>query len=300
MTQRIIIPNDGVRQNGRLNAHSACTPENEMPIYQGKKVRLPYGLLAFLCFLSCCLDNRRSPSPPPSDEYGIIQGTVRDASTSIGIQNALVAVKNTSLQANTDSSGKYQIRNVAVGTRNVEASAGNYALQSRTASVAVNSTVNLDFSLTPSTTPGNTYYVSAGGNNSNPGSQEKPWASPGYGSRRLKPGDTLVILGGKYVLSQYDDDIITPISGFEDAWITIKGEEGKRPTLAGRNNLLTAVNLAGANYVRLENLEITHDPLAGGSNLYFRAAVQIIGAKAGNIILKDLYIHHIDEILHNT
>lgn len=40
---------------------------------------------------------------------------------------------------------------------------------------------------------GNVYYVSPAGNNSNPGTITQPWATPGYGTSQLQPGDTLVI-----------------------------------------------------------------------------------------------------------
>ena len=86
----------------------------------------------------------------------------------------------------------------------------------------------------PPASPGQTYYVAPDGSDSNPGTREQPWASPGYGSRQLAPGDTLVILGGRYVLREYDADILTPPSGTADAWITIQGEPGNRPILAGR------------------------------------------------------------------
>jgi len=144
-------------------------------------------------------------------------------------------------------------------------------------------------------TVGNTYYVAPDGDNANPGTQDAPWATPGYGSRQLQAGDTLIILGGRYVLRQYDDDIITPPSGSAGAWITIKGEEGNRPLLAGRDNLLTAIDLSGANYVRVENLEITHDAQAGGTGVYFRDGIQILGQPASHIVLRDLYVHHLDE-----
>ncbi len=139
------------------------------------------------------------------------------------------------------------------------------------------------------------YYVSPSGNNSNPGSFDQPWASPGYGSRQLSPGDTLVILGGRYILSEYDADIITPASGTAGAWITIRGEEGHRPILVGRDNLLTAIHLNGVQYVRIENLEITHDDQAAGESIWFREGVEILGAPSAHIVLRDLYIHHIDE-----
>ena len=140
-----------------------------------------------------------------------------------------------------------------------------------------------------------TYYVGPNGNNSNPGTREQPWATPGYGSRQLQPGDTLIILGGRYVLSEYDADVITPLSGTASAWITIQGEEGNRPVLAGRNGLLTAINLSGVQYVHIQNLEITHDDTASGEAMWFREGVEILGTPSAHIILQDLYIHHIDE-----
>lgn len=141
----------------------------------------------------------------------------------------------------------------------------------------------------------NIYYVSPNGSNSNPGTREKPWATPGYGSKQLHSGDTLIILGGKYILSKFDEDMITPPSGSASAWTIVKGEDGNRPVLAGRDNLYNAIELPGLSYVRVENLEITHDDQASGKGIYFRGGVGISGAPTSHIVLKDLYIHHIDE-----
>ncbi len=143
---------------------------------------------------------------------------------------------------------------------------------------------------------GNTYYVSpTGSDTTGDGSPARPWATPGYGSRQLHPGDTLLILGGRYVLSRFDEDILMPPSGTANAWVTIRGEAGNRPILAGRDNLYAAVILAGRSYVRLENLEITHDNQATGQAAWFRTAISITGAPSAHIVLKDLYVHHIDE-----
>ena len=151
------------------------------------------------------------------------------------------------------------------------------------------------FLLVVSSSEARIFYVSPSGNNANSGTLDQPWATPGYGSRQLQPGDTLVILRGRYILSEYDADVITPPSGTAGAWITIRGEDGHRPVLAGRNNLLTAINLSGVQYVRIENLEVTHDDQATGEALYFREGVEILGAPSAHIILQNLYIHHIDE-----
>lgn len=138
---------------------------------------------------------------------------------------------------------------------------------------------------------GKVYYVSPKGNNSNPGTLDKPWATPGYGSRQLKPGDTLIILGGRYILSQYDDDIIIPQeSGSPNAWITIKGEDGNRPVLAGKDNLLTAIDISGKSYIKIENLEITSN-----NGAPFRDGIEALEGLSSNIIIKNVYIHHIDE-----
>ncbi len=144
----------------------------------------------------------------------------------------------------------------------------------------------------PSPTPGggNTYYVSTSGSDSNPGTREQPWKNPGYASRRLEPGDTLIILGGRYVLEEYDSDIIIPSSGRADAWITIKGEEGNRPILAGRGNLITAIDLSGKSYIIIENIEITSD-----NGALFREGIEAVNGPVEHVILRNLYIHHIDE-----
>jgi hypothetical protein len=60
---------------------------------------------------------------------------------------------------------------------------------------------------------GQTYYISLNWDDAYPGTREHLWASPGYGSRQLHPGDTLSILCGRYILREYDADIITPHPG---------------------------------------------------------------------------------------
>jgi hypothetical protein len=140
-----------------------------------------------------------------------------------------------------------------------------------------------------------TYYVSPTGKNSNPGTSAKPWASPAYGSRRMKSGDTLIIRKGRYIVSVYDDDIMYPPSGTSAAWTIIKGEDGARPVIAGRDDLFAAINLAGKKYIRVENIEITHDDQVSGEKLYFRTGITISGGPSSSIILDKLYIHHVDE-----
>ncbi len=135
------------------------------------------------------------------------------------------------------------------------------------------------------------YYVSPAGLDSNDGSLLHPWASPGYGSRQIASGDTLLILGGSYVIHQFDDDIIIPPSGSAVNWTTIIGEAGNRPILKGSDNLLAAMILSGKSYLRIENIEITSDDGA-----LFRDGIQIMGGGVAEYIaFNNLYIHHLDE-----
>lgn len=140
------------------------------------------------------------------------------------------------------------------------------------------------------TSNGKTYYVSTSGDNSNPGTRESPWATPGFGSRQLQPGDTLLILGGRYILSEFDADIITPNSGTANNWVVIKGEEGNRPVLAGRDNLLSGFNIADAHYAWIDNLEITSD-----NGAQFRNGIEGVSGLVNHVILSNLYIHNVDE-----
>ncbi len=138
--------------------------------------------------------------------------------------------------------------------------------------------------------PGDTYYVSPEGSDSNPGSSDAPWATPGYGSKQLQPGDTMVILGGMYSLSEYGEDMITPPGGSTGAWTTIQGEEGNRPVLAGSDDLFSAIDISNTSYLRIENLEITSDDGAD-----FREGISGVDGPVEHVVLEDLYIHHIDE-----
>ena len=156
--------------------------------------------------------------------------------------------------------------------------------------IVTNATPGTQENPTFTSSSGKIYYVSPTGSDSNSGTLSQPWRSPGYASRKLKPGDTLIILGGTYILSEFDADIISPTSGTQNAWITIKGEEGQRPILKGTNNLLTAIDLSGKKYVKIENLEITNY-----NNAQFRDGIEILNNRAEHIIFKDLYIHHLDE-----
>ena len=150
--------------------------------------------------------------------------------------------------------------------------------------------------LTGSLSFGATYYCATTGNNSHDGSSNTPWATPGYASKQLTAGDTLMIRGGTYVLTNYYDDIVwTTNTGLPGAWITILGDPTNRPVLKGCSNLSHAVNIADKAFLHIENLEICSlpdAPYSGG----LRSGIDGLGSYGhSNIILRDIEIHHIEE-----
>lgn len=154
--------------------------------------------------------------------------------------------------------------------------------------------------LSVSKSRGRAFYVSPQGENSNTGTREKPFATPGYGSRKLRAGDTLVILPGTYVLSHYDDDIIKPqASGNMEGWIIIRGEKdknNKRPVLKGKDNLLAAIELGGRKFIQIEGLEITSEvdiPYSGGLREGIDAGGS--GGAVSDILIRDVEIYHVEE-----
>lgn len=132
-----------------------------------------------------------------------------------------------------------------------------------------------------------TVYCSPAGWDAGPGTRDRPFRSPGAASRLLSPGDTLILLAGTYVLSEFDADILAPPDGRPGAWITIRGQSPDRPVLAGRNDLFCAVFLSS--YLRLEFLEITSD---GGA--FFRDGLNGTDRPLQNVFLSNLNIHHLD------
>jgi hypothetical protein len=132
-----------------------------------------------------------------------------------------------------------------------------------------------------------TIYCSPSGSDNGSGSADRPFRSPGAASRLLSPGDTLVLLSGTYVLSEFDADILAPPDGRPGAWVTIRGAAPDRPVLAGRDDLFCAVFLSS--YLRIENIEITSD---GGA--FFRDGLNGTDRPLRRIHLSGLRVHHID------
>ncbi len=111
----------------------------------------------------------------------------------------------------------------------------------------------------------------------------------------MNPGDNLIILGGRYVITEYDD-IIRPNSGNAGAFVTIEGEPGNRPILAGGENLAALFFLSGTSYVHIRNLELTRNDQASGSAGWCQNGIDILDSPAHHITLEALNVHHFGDM----
>ncbi len=157
---------------------------------------------------------------------------------------------------------------------------------------------------------GDTYYISPAGDDANPGTFERPWATLHKAAAALEAGDTVYVREGTYRVNE----IISPHnSGREGAWITYAGFPGETATIVGFD---IPVPEPGYEMV-VDNGEKT-EVMAGRSgvfhildrsfirvrNLHFhRAAYQAISVDALEWWVSDPPecdgSHHI-ELLHNT
>jgi len=92
------------------------------------------------------------------------------------------------------------------------------------------------------TTLRGTYYVSPTGNDTNPGTRALPWRTLAYAVQQLHPGDTLIVFA----------------------------QEGRRPVIAGGNNVRAIFDISDCSYLWFENLEITHNENLEGEGKFSR------------------------------
>jgi parallel beta-helix repeat protein len=80
----------------------------------------------------------------------------------------------------------------------------------------------------PKYADGNVYYVSPKGNDSNPGTKEKPWQTLKKAGDTALAGDIVYIREGVY-----KGPLVPRNSGTKDKWITFKGVEGEKVVIEG-------------------------------------------------------------------
>jgi len=83
------------------------------------------------------------------------------------------------------------------------------------------------------------FYVAPDGNDSNPGSLEKPFKTPPRGVKELMPGDTLHIRAGTYRVKMSNHIGLAPVCS---------GEEGKPITLRNYKNEHVKIDVTGLEF----------------------------------------------------
>ena len=114
------------------------------------------------------------------------------------------------------------------------------------------------------------YFVSPDGSDDGPGSTEHPWATINHAAERAEAGDTVLVRGGRYVLSA---QVRPRNSGRSDAWITFMGYPGEQPVLEAQSLQYSslrskgldngAFQIEGVDYIRVANLGIINSHDAG-------------------------------------
>ncbi len=146
-----------------------------------------------------------------------------------------------------------------------------------------------------------TYHVSVLGDNKNPGSESKPFATIQFGVDRLTPGDTLLVRSG-----DYPEHVEIRVSGSEGRPITIQAGEGETVSLDGGSILSRSrshLRIEGFRILNTrgerpaievtgdgENVEIVGNEIAGLESL--GAAALRVGGTMRNFTIERNHVHH--------
>jgi hypothetical protein len=115
-----------------------------------------------------------------------------------------------------------------------------------------------------------THFVSVNGSDNGPGTADRPWATINHAAEQAKAGDTVIVRGGRYVLSS---QVRVRNSGQSEAWITFIGYPGEKPILDA--SLITysslvqegldngAFQIEKVAYIRVVNLTVIESHDAG-------------------------------------
>lgn len=138
--------------------------------------------------------------------------------------------------------------------------------------------------------PGNVFYVSTNGSDSNPGSIEAPWRTIQYAAEQLKAGETVLVRGGVY-----EESITITSSGSASAgYITFQAYPGEQPIInASKINSSTIVHFTDANYIIFDGFELTG--LYADSSSKYLAAIKVTNS-GSNLHILNNYIHHIANV----
>ncbi len=108
---------------------------------------------------------------------------------------------------------------------------------------------------------GNIYYVAKNGNDSNPGTEAKPWLTIQKAANTLVAGDTVYIKEGIY-----NEQVFPMNSGNANSYITYTSYPGDSATIDGNNLQIEwsgVFSIFNAGYIKVSGLKITNSSDAG-------------------------------------
>jgi len=124
------------------------------------------------------------------------------------------------------------------------------------------------------------YYVNtSGGDDNNPGSQDKPWQTLGHASGKVKAGDTVTVAPG-----DYPEAVVIAASGTEAEPVTFRAG----PPRAAK---VKSFKVSG-DYITIEGFDIANDASQNGFGIHCGEAHRK-NARTGNRILNN-FIHDIN------
>ncbi|MDQ6420729.1 right-handed parallel beta-helix repeat-containing protein [Paenibacillus sp. LHD-117] len=136
-----------------------------------------------------------------------------------------------------------------------------------------------------------TYYVSATGDDSNPGTLDLPWRTIQKAADTLVGGNTVLVREGVY-----EEFVTIKSAGSElQGYITFQAYPGEHPVIDGANldvgsGQSSLIHLRNANYVVVDGFEIRN--LSSGSSSEYPAGIRVQSG-GSNIHLLNNNVHHI-------
>jgi parallel beta-helix repeat protein len=96
----------------------------------------------------------------------------------------------------------------------------------------------------------NTYYVSPGGNDNDPGTFNQPWKTPQKAGAAAVAGDTIIFRGGVY----YGQLTPQNSGNLTDGWITFKAYPEEEPIIIHDSYWSRAINIDGVNFIEVNGI----------------------------------------------
>ncbi|MBD3386320.1 T9SS type A sorting domain-containing protein [candidate division KSB1 bacterium] len=97
---------------------------------------------------------------------------------------------------------------------------------------------------------GSISYIAVNGNDQNPGTRARPWATFAYSLQQVRPGDTLMVRGGLYNEGEIWIRKDLGMGGSDGNYVTVMAHPGENPQLTGPRRMIVETN-----YIRIQGLE---------------------------------------------